>query len=455
MFGSPPGDVTDRLETTSPVNGRLHTLTDMLPTRAGPAEPATAVQSLLADAALGVAVFGTLAAMISADLGSERGPQVLAYLFAFALGAMMLGRRRYPLLILGLSVGGLFGYYAAGYPVIGLSVPAVAALFSAAQFRRPQWSIGAAGVLIVVGYGVRLVQGQDVAMLVGYELANDVLLMAAAIALGISLRLRGQLRRSSERLLRATAERERVQSEAAITALRADIARELHDSLGHQSTVISMHTDVARESLATDPPAAQRALDVVTRTNSSMMNELRHTVRTLRQSRPTNTNTSLATLEQSLLAELPIAVDAMIRIDHELPPQLETTVVRIVQEALTNVVKHSRADAARLRIVTDATGLHITVADIGPAALAESGSAPGFGIAGMVERAGAVGGELTAGPESAGFVVRARLPLPTRFGDDDAEAVTEPLENPGGAPTPGSSVTAGAEEPGAHPGGNS
>lgn len=374
----------------------------------------SAVQGWLLDTVLAVAVFGTLAAMISANLGSERGPHVVPYLLALTLGGLMVLRRRWPLLVLTVTVFGLFIYYAADYPVIGLSVPAVAALFSAAESRRPRWAICAAAVLIVVGYGVRLAEGQDVALLIGYELANDALLMAAAIALGISLRLRRQLRESSRRLLLATEERERAQTETAITAVRADIARELHDSLGHQGTVISMHTDVARESLPADLGTARQAMDVVQQTNSTMMAELRSTVRTLRQREPARSHVSLVSVQQSLLAQLPITVDAEVSLQGELPRHLDASAYRILQEALTNVVRHSQTEFAQLRITTTGDYLRLVVSDPGPAKAVTGDHQVGYGIAGMKERAAALGGDLAAGFEGSSFVVRAILPLPAR-----------------------------------------
>ncbi|MGC0141765.1 histidine kinase [Pseudactinotalea sp. Z1732] len=391
----------------------------MFPTRAAQVDARySAVQGWLLDTVLAISLFATLAAMISANLGSDRGPQVVPYLWALMLGSLMLVRRRRPLVVLGITVLSLFIYYAAGYPVVGLSVPAVAALFSAAEFGRGWWAIGAAGLLLVVGYGVRLAEGQDVALLVGYELANDVLLMAAAIALGTGLRLRNQLRENSARLLWATEERERALAQAAITTERADIARELHDSLGHQGTVISMHTNIARESMVTHPETARDALEVVQKTNGAMMSELRRTVRTLQRREPSPAPATLVDLQRSLLAHLPIDVDTEITLPGELPRHLEATAYRIIQESLTNVVKHSEADAARIAVTTGDGQVRIVICDSGPSRRADTGAGgPGYGIRGMRERAVNVGGHLTAQQEDNGFVVRAHLPLdypPTR-----------------------------------------
>ncbi|HLS13695.1 MAG TPA: histidine kinase [Beutenbergiaceae bacterium] len=385
----------------------------MLPTRSAQVDQRrySVVQGWLLDTVLAIAVFATLAAMISANLGSDRGPQVVAYLWALLLGALMLIRRRWPLLVLAITVVTLFGYYAAGYPVVGLSVPAVAALFSAAEFGRTRWAIGAACLLLGVGYGVRLLEGQDAALLVGYELANDVLLMAAAIALGTSLRLRRELRENSTRLLRATEDRERAQADAAITAVRADTARELHDSLGHQGTVISMHTDIAREALAVNPDTARQALGVVQETNRAMMGELRRTVRMLRRRNPEHEPGALSGLRDSLLAHLPIEVDTQITLPAGLPADLDTAVYRIIQEALTNVVKHSSAETATVHIHAERDQVQVVIYDPGPARDTRGDPETGYGISGMQERAATLGGSLTAQLEDGAFVVRACLPV--------------------------------------------
>jgi signal transduction histidine kinase len=97
----------------------------------------------------------------------------------------------------------------------------------------------------------------------------------------------------------------------------------------------------------------------------------------------------------------------------ELPSTVSVVAYRIIQESLTNVIRHSTAKHATVRLDHDGRRLRIAVADPGPARPGSTAESAGFGIAGMTGRAQAVGGELTAGPgESGGFEVRASLPLP-------------------------------------------
>lgn len=93
------------------------------------------------DALLGTAVTLTMVAVISANHGGRNDPDALAYLWAVGLGALMFARRRYPVLVLAITVFGLFAYYAAGYPAVGVAVPLAAALYSTAEFGRMVWAI--------------------------------------------------------------------------------------------------------------------------------------------------------------------------------------------------------------------------------------------------------------------------------------------------------------------------
>ncbi|NDK32670.1 sensor histidine kinase [Nesterenkonia haasae] len=386
--------------------------------RSGP-DPNTRIHQWLFDAVLGVAVFGVVAGTITANIDGDRDPESLAYLWAFVLGGLMLVRRRWPLAVLTLTVLGLWAYYAAGYPAIGLSVPTAAALFSAAEFRRVLWPVSAAVFLLTGSYFYRLaIAGQDPTRVVGYELAGHVALMTAAIALGISMRLRRDLRRSSRKLVEATAERERSQAAAAIATERADIARELHDSLGHRTTVISMHADVAREALDRDRQTAVHALEVVKSTSNEMMEEMRSTVRMLRRSEDPRGPVSLATLEDQVFSHLPLTVTAKIQAQDDegnAPSQaVQIAAYRIVQEALTNVVRHSAAETAEVSVRHTDAQLRVSVRDPGPAALGSDeiavDSGTRLGLYGMRERAEALGGRFTAGRWHEGFEVRAVLP---------------------------------------------
>ncbi|MEU4539128.1 histidine kinase [Streptosporangium sp. NPDC023825] len=390
------------------------------------------------DALIGAGVTLIVSVVISAGQGGRQGPDAIAHLWAVGLGALMLVRRRHPVAVLAVTALGLFAYYAAGHPAVGLAVPVAAALFSAAEFGRLVHAVVTATVVIAVSLFFRLAEGDDFSFVVGYELAGHILLMAAAIALGDSLRSRRNAQAGARRIAELTAQRYRQEAGARLHAERLAIARDLHDSIGHTTSVISLHADVARESLGRDESQTRAALDLIKSTTIRTMGELRRTVALLRtpdeDARSVVSLSSVGTLRENAAAA-GIEIDIEMRVTSELPATVDASAFRIVQEAVTNIVKHSRGTRARITALDDGAVLRLSVVDDGPGQVRDSGPdhgsgsgdghgdgdgvglgdghgvGPGHGIAGMRERAETLGGTLTAGRESAGFAVRAVLPL--------------------------------------------
>lgn len=354
------------------------------------------------DALLGMAVAVIVIAVMSAGYGGRQDPDGLAYLWAIGLGALMLVRRRYPGLVVAISVLGLFAYYTAGYPAIGVAVPIVAALYSAAEFGRMLWGIVAAIVALLVSVVFRLIDGQSASLVVGYELAGHAFLMAGALALGDSIRSRRELvALSSERAKRDAEERAHAE--------RLTVARDLHDSIGHGITVISLHTDIAQEALTTDETSqAARALRQVSSAARSTMADLRETVAVLRDSRA-NVADGLARIESVIPKHSHIEFTTDIRMTGDLPRSVDGVAFRIVQEAVTNVMKHSNASRARIEVTTEGSQLIVAVSDNG--ATAADGITESHGVTGMRERASSVGGALTIHSSRNGCDVVARLPV--------------------------------------------
>ncbi|HEY6799360.1 MAG TPA: histidine kinase, partial [Agromyces sp.] len=210
------------------------------------------------DALIGITVAVLVSLVITADQGGRQRPDVIAYLWAVGLGTLMLVRRRHPLIVLAVSALGLFAYYAAGYPAIGLAVPIAAALFSAAEFGHALAAVITAVLVTVVSVGFRLLEGQSFSLVVGYELVGHLALMAAAIALGDSLRSRREVQAAARRLTELSARQARLDADARVHAERLAIARDLHDSVGHDASVISLHAEVGREAAGHDDEATRR-----------------------------------------------------------------------------------------------------------------------------------------------------------------------------------------------------
>jgi signal transduction histidine kinase len=200
---------------------------------------------------------------------------------------------------------------------------------------------------------------------------------------------------------------------------RAQIARELHDIVAHAMSVIAVRSGVARMVIDTDPRQAREALAIIETTTRRSLREMRLLVSVLRDSGDHNAELApvpgLSDLGL-LVADMAAAgVTVDVQVDgavHDLPPAADLSAYRIVQEALTNVVRHAGPTRARVRISYRPAELSVEVTDDGPSGQPPPMSRPGtgHGLIGMRERAALFGGELTAGPYAAGFRVKASLP---------------------------------------------
>ena len=217
------------------------------------------------------------------------------------------------------------------------------------------------------------------------------------------------------RALRAeTAARERALT--AVAEERARIARELHDIVAHSVGVIVVQAGAAEQVVEEDPEFARRALGTIRSTGSGALTEMRRLVTMLR-----DPDTVLDLAPQPGSATLPELVDAAresgLAVDLEvsgerpaLPAGLDLTAYRIVQEALTNVRRHSPATHAQVAMDFGDEELSITVRDPGPAR-APDAAGPGHGLVGMRERAALFGGRVETEQGERGFTLRAVLPL--------------------------------------------
>lgn len=228
---------------------------------------------------------------------------------------------------------------------------------------------------------------------------------------------RAHLREVEERLRRAEAERDR-QARLAVAEERNRIARELHDVLAHSLSVMIAQADGASYALRTDPELAGRATRTVADTGRSALRELRGLLDVLHD--PAEDGAWTPQPDAAALGELVERVrrpDLPIRFEltgnvEELPTGLGLAVYRIVQEALTNVLKHG-GGAAEVRVDVGGGAVVLDVADggaPGPRDLPSTGN----GLGGMRERAVLYGGTLTAGARpGGGWRVRAELPVPS------------------------------------------
>lgn len=240
--------------------------------------------------------------------------------------------------------------------------------------------------------------------------------VASVIAIGVSAALgRASLLRVDLAEARARAAEEAARRRSTEERLR--IARELHDIVGHSLGTIAVQAGVGRHLIATEPGKAAEALDAIARISRSSLDEVRAVVATMREGEPSyHPAPGLADLpdlvETARLAGL--AVDLTLPDDvEEIPKRTGAAVYRITREALTNVVLHARASAVSVRVSHRDGRVEVVVRDDGSGGGVVNGAPlTGHGIAGMRERAEALGGSLTAGPATeGGFVVSATLPV--------------------------------------------
>lgn len=370
----------------------------------------------LLDLLLGTTVALAIALIVATEQGGERSPDALAYLFAAGFGALMLLRRPFPRATLAVTVIGLFGYYSMGYPPIGVAIPVVAALYSAAEAGLMTWSVGAGCVVLAVSTFFRVREGEPLAYLLGYELVSNVALMAAAIALGDGVRTRRARKAEQEEIDRLTAEHLRREADRRMQSERENIARDLHDLVGHQMSVISLQSNVAAEAIGRDAGAASDAIDRIRGASAQTMQDLRATVRILRSPPQEDAErgvVSLADAETVFGSARSAGLEVTSEFDvapSELSAAIDAAAYRVVQESLTNVIRHAGASHAHVRAVLRDGTLRLSVTDDGRGRTGTV-DAGGHGLAGMTERVRLLGGTLaTRSERGKGFAVEAELP---------------------------------------------
>lgn len=233
---------------------------------------------------------------------------------------------------------------------------------------------------------------------------------------GRRLRFRGEYLRLLEERARHLERERNAEAERAVAEERTRIARELHDIVAHQVSLMTVQAGAAKTVAKSDPQAALDAMAAVEEAGRHALAELRHLLSVLRPAHGTNDlgpqpgirdlprlvrEVSGAGPAISLTTEGPLS---------DLPARLDLTVYRIVQEALTNVLKHA-GTAVHAEVVVRAEGDNVQVSIRDDGRGDAGGARGGHGIAGMRERAELVGGSLVAGPvPGGGFEVRASLP---------------------------------------------
>ena len=345
-----------------------------------------------------------------------------------AVGSVGLAlRRRTPLvafLLCGASIEGITTVA----PGFDNDSAALVITFGVSLYSLGRYAVGLEqwlGVVALVAVMVSFVLSEADATAVDSGDVGFVLLFAGAPwGAGVMIRLRLE----RERLLRernAALQRDQeAQARAAVAAERARIARELHDVVAHAISVTVMQARGGRAMLGRDETEVRRALDAIEQTNTAALSDMRRLLAVLRDTEDHHDGRaapqpSLANLdhlvEQVRATGLP--VELAVTGDVPVPPGVDLSAYRIVQEALTNVLKHAGPTAsARVEVDYGPDSLRVTVLDdgVGPldAAAGPGTDGPGHGLVGIRERVAVIGGrvETGSGPDDGGFVVTAVLP---------------------------------------------
>jgi signal transduction histidine kinase len=332
------------------------------------------------------------------------GSEALATLLIVLACAPLALRRRTPIVAAVLVATAAAAYALADLPG-DLAVPLAVAIYTAAAYRDRGPVLALALPASVAAAVVLQITNPDVNNWV------DVL-SGVVISVGLPMLLG---RMTFNRRRRIAEDRERAARDA-VAAERARIARELHDVVAHAMSVMVVQAGAARTALGREPATAEGALRLIEEVGRDGLGEMRRLIGLLRPDDPSDLapQPDLAHLDELLgtMRHAGLQVEALVEGDPRgLPRGVELTAYRVVQEALTNVLRHAGESHARVLLRFSEDALEVEVFDDGLGPPREGTTLGGHGLIGMRERVELFGGSLETGPRpGGGFEVRARLP---------------------------------------------
>jgi signal transduction histidine kinase len=320
-------------------------------------------------------------------------------------------RKRFPavvtLAILGLSIV----WYTTGHTSRLIDAPSLVAFYTIGTTGDRVKQVGVGGVAIgALMVGVLAGEEDARIAIVGMGWTVAVILFGEVVH---SRRL--LLEQYADRATRAEAERD-AEAERRVSDERLRIARDVHDVLAHTVSVMTVQAGVATDAVDRDPGAVRSALARVRSAGKEATTELRATVAVLRGAVPAETapTPGLDRVGELVDGARAQGLDVELSIDLDgagIESLTGLTAYRVVQESLTNVLRHAGASCARVRIARTGSELLVEVTDDGVATSRDRAPASGLGLRGMTERIEAVGGSLSFGPRPGqGWTVRAQLP---------------------------------------------
>ena len=365
----------------------------------------------------------TIGAFADAASQPHPGLDALAVMSLVVFTTSVGWRRRDPVLATLVAITGLMAFHlASGYNGDGSAEVAVIALNFYTLGRRSQGRQSMFVFAPVLVYwlvaGVVLAYSQAGGS-VGEVLGTGILFGGLPFAIGRTLTTRSTLTRELEVNAERLGEEQEARAHRAAGEERTRMARELHDVIAHCLSVMVIQCSGARSVALGDREAALTALGVVESSGRDALVELRRIVGVLRRGSDELAGASApglsqldALIDRAHASGLPVVLHFEGR--RPLPPGLDLVAYRVVQEALTNVIKHAGPVPTVVNVKFTARDLELEVSDSGrgPALEREDRDGPGHGLLGMGERVVLYGGELSVGPRAGGgFEVRARIPL--------------------------------------------
>lgn len=361
-------------------------------------------------------VVGSYMASVHGPPGIGRTPDALGFALLlvgpavlFAFGPAPLTGRRLPVTVLGVTLTSTVLYFGLGYSFGPAWLSLFAAMINAVVvgYRTVAWVATGAGLLVyfLLAFARDPADPPSLAVVAGHVAYVSIVLGVAEI-----VRIRRERGAEATRM-RLEARRRRASEE------RLTIAQELHDVLAHNISLINVQAGVGLHLMDEQPEQARSALAAIKQASNETLGELRSVLDVLRagESAPRTPSLGLGGLQG--LADRTAKAGLQVHLDTEgdprtLPVPVELAAFRLVQEALTNVVKHADAAAANVTVHYGDEMLTVTVEDDGRGDGTSNLPGTGSGIAGMRRRVESLGGALSAGSlDGRGFRVRARIPV--------------------------------------------
>jgi signal transduction histidine kinase len=327
----------------------------------------------------------------------------LAYTLVIVAAASLVVRRRWPLVTLAVVAVATSVYLYQGYPYGPILISLLVAVYTMARWCSIR-TAAIAGAIVIAFLAVHLITGRGVSG----GLLSVVPVSAWVVvpfAVGAVLRVRLQMvGRDRQEWARRHADEERLR-----------VAQEVHDVVGHGLSAIAMQADIALHVLPRQPDHAAVALTAISRTSKEALDELRATLSAVRREGGPDARAPLPGLARldELIARMsdsgvPVVVESTGE-RRQLPPAVDLAAYRVIQESLTNVLRHAGPASVTVGIGFEAEEVAIEVLNTGSAVTAPV--VEGHGILGMRHRAEGIGGSLRAEPVAGGgFHVSARLP---------------------------------------------